>query len=68
MIPARRGEEICNDIRDIILGVVGKAYYTNVLSMFAMCKFALPHMKRGASITNSCSVATYMGNPQLVDY
>ena len=25
-------------------------------------------MKRGASIINSCSVAAYIGNSQLVDY
>jgi NAD(P)-dependent dehydrogenase (short-subunit alcohol dehydrogenase family) len=36
--------------------------------MFAMSKYALPHMKRGSCIVNSCSVAAYMGNPTLVDY
>lgn len=61
-------QEICNDIRDISLDVVERAYRTNILSMFVICKFVLPHMKRGASIINSCSVAAYMGNPQLVDY
>ena len=61
-------QEICNDLKDIDLGVVEKTYRTNVLSMFAMTKFALPHMKRGSSIINSCSIAGYMGNPQLVDY
>ena len=61
-------QEICNDIRDINLNVVGKTYFTDISSMFAMCKFALPHMKRGASIINSCSVAAHMDNPQLVDY
>jgi NAD(P)-dependent dehydrogenase (short-subunit alcohol dehydrogenase family) len=61
-------QEICNDIKDINLNVVGKTYRTDILSMFAMCKFALPHMKRGASIINSCSVAARMDNPQLVDY
>jgi NAD(P)-dependent dehydrogenase (short-subunit alcohol dehydrogenase family) len=61
-------QETCNDLVDINLDVVEKTYRTNVLSMFAMCKYALPHMKRGSSIVNSCSVAGYMGNPQLVDY
>lgn len=61
-------QEICNDLKDIDLAVVEKTYRTNILSMFAMTKFALPHMKRGSSIVNSCSVAGYMGNPQLVDY
>ena len=40
----------------------------SILSMFTLVKYALPHMKRGDSIVNSCSVAGYMGNPQLVDY
>lgn len=61
-------QEICNDLRDIDLAVVEKTYRTNIFSMFAMTKFALQHMKRGASIVNSSSVAAYMGNPQLVDY
>lgn len=61
-------QEICQDLIDIDLATVEKTYRTNVLSMFAMCKFALPHMPRGSSIVNSSSVAAYMGNPQLVDY
>ncbi|KIW33449.1 uncharacterized protein PV07_00301 [Cladophialophora immunda] len=61
-------QEICNDIQDINLGVVEKTFRTNILSMFAMVKYALPHMKRGSSIVNSSSVAAYMGNPQLLDY
>ncbi|KIW21540.1 hypothetical protein PV08_02120 [Exophiala spinifera] len=61
-------QEICEDHSQIDLGVVERTFRTNVLSMFAMTKFALPHMKRGCSIVNSCSVAAYMGNPKLVDY
>ncbi|EXJ63394.1 oxidoreductase [Cladophialophora psammophila CBS 110553] len=61
-------QEICNDIQDINLGVVEKTFRTNILSMFAMVKYASPHMKRGSSIVNSSSVAAYMGNPQLLDY
>jgi NAD(P)-dependent dehydrogenase (short-subunit alcohol dehydrogenase family) len=61
-------QEMCDDLKDINLNVVEKTYRTNVLSMFAMTKFALPHMKRGGAIVNSSSIAAYMGNPQLVDY
>ncbi|KAF2142038.1 uncharacterized protein K452DRAFT_227474 [Aplosporella prunicola CBS 121167] len=61
-------QEICEDLRDIDLSVVEKTYRTNILSMFAMSKYALQHMKRGSCIINSSSVAAYMGNPQLVDY
>ena len=59
---------VCKDLKDINLDVVEKTYRTNILSMFAMSKYALQHMKRGGSIINSCSVAGYMGNPELVDY
>ena len=61
-------QETCNDMKDINLDIVENTYRTNVFSMFAMTKFALPHMRRGGSIINSCSIAGYMGNPQLVDY
>lgn len=61
-------QEVCKDLRDISLDAVERTFRTNILSMFALTKFALPHMKRGDSIVNSCSVAAYMGNPELVDY
>ncbi|KAF2150459.1 NAD(P)-binding protein [Myriangium duriaei CBS 260.36] len=61
-------QEICQDHKDIDLDVVEKTIRTNLWQMMAVTKFALPHMKRGDSIVNSCSVAGYMGNPQLVDY
>jgi len=61
-------QEMCEDIADINLGVVEKTFRTNILSMFAMVKYAMPHLKRGSSIINSSSVAAYMGNPTLVDY
>lgn len=59
---------VCEDLKDIDLDVTEKTFRTNILSMFAMCKYALPHMKRGASIVNSCSVLGYMGSASLVDY
>ena len=61
-------QEVCTDLKDIDLSRVEMTYRTNILSIFAMTKFALPHMSRGSSIINSGSVAGYMGNPELVDY
>ena len=59
---------MCEDLKDIDLDITEKTFRTNILSMFAMCKYALPHMKRGSSIVNSCSIAGYAGSPTLVDY
>lgn len=61
-------QEVCRDHKDINLDSVEKTLRTNLWQMFAVTKFAIAHMKRGDSIVNSCSVAGYMGNPQLVDY
>ena len=61
-------QEVCMDHKNIDLEVVEKTFRLNILSMIAMAKYALPHMPRGSSILNSCSVAGYMGNPKMVDY
>jgi NAD(P)-dependent dehydrogenase (short-subunit alcohol dehydrogenase family) len=36
--------------------------------MFALTKFAMPHLKRGASIINSASVVAFKGSPSMMDY
>ncbi|EOA89439.1 hypothetical protein ACJQWK_09269 [Exserohilum turcicum] len=61
-------QEMATDITEIDLDVTEKTFQTNVISMFAMTKYALKHMKRGDSIVNSTSVAAYMSNPTLLDY
>ncbi|MCJ1478730.1 hypothetical protein MMC13_007414 [Lambiella insularis] len=61
-------QEACMEIADINLDVVEKTFRTNILSIFTMVKYAIPHMKRGSCIVNSCSVAGYAGSPSLVDY
>jgi NAD(P)-dependent dehydrogenase (short-subunit alcohol dehydrogenase family) len=61
-------QEMCQDITDIDLDVTEKTFQTNIISMFAMSKYALKHMKRGDCIVNSASVLSYMGSPALLDY
>jgi len=61
-------QSLCDKIEDIDLKDMESTFRLNVFAMFAITKFAVPHMKRGSSIINSTSVAAYMGNPTLVDY
>src|SRR3712207_6176245 len=43
-------------------------YRTNVFSMFYLCKAALPHMREGSTIINTCSIEVYQPQPYLLDY
>jgi NADP-dependent 3-hydroxy acid dehydrogenase YdfG len=40
---------ICEDFAEIDLDNVESTFRSNILQMFAMTKFALPHMKKGGS-------------------
>jgi NAD(P)-dependent dehydrogenase (short-subunit alcohol dehydrogenase family) len=56
------------DFQDINLSNVHSTFKSNILQMFAVTKFALPHLRRGASIINTTSVTAYKGPPALVEY
>jgi len=43
-------------------------FRTNIFGYFYMVKFALPHMKAGASIINTGSSTGIQGNKELLDY
>ncbi|KAI0071064.1 general stress protein 39 [Panus rudis PR-1116 ss-1] len=56
------------DFANIDLDNVESVFKSNILQMFAITKFALPHMSKGASIINTTSVTTFKGSPAMVDY
>ncbi|KAF9555429.1 NAD(P)-binding protein [Agrocybe pediades] len=58
----------CEKFGEINLKNVESTFRSNILQMFAVTKFALPHLKRGSTIINTTSVAAYMGSGSLVDY
>jgi NAD(P)-dependent dehydrogenase (short-subunit alcohol dehydrogenase family) len=43
-------------------------FRTNIISMFYLCKAAVPHMKPGSVIINTSSIQAYNPNPQLLAY
>jgi len=59
---------MCPDFAEIDLDAVESTFRSNVLAMFAMTKFALPHMKKGGSIINTTSTVAFRGSAAMVDY
>jgi NAD(P)-dependent dehydrogenase (short-subunit alcohol dehydrogenase family) len=47
---------------------VESTFRSNILAMFALTKYALPHLGRGASIINTSSVTAFKGSAAMVDY
>ena len=57
-----------DDIADITAQEIQHTYATNIFAMFYLVKAALPGMKPGASIINTCSVQAYQPTPELLTY
>jgi NAD(P)-dependent dehydrogenase (short-subunit alcohol dehydrogenase family) len=45
-----------------------RTFRTNILAMFHLVRYALPHMKAGASIINVASIQAYQPSPGILDY
>lgn len=56
------------DIKDLPEDQWLHTFNTNIHPFFYLSKYALPHMKGGASIINNASINAYIGRPDLLDY
>jgi len=56
------------DIKDLSEEQWEKTFQTNIHPFFYLSKYALPHMKKGATIINNASINAYVGRPDLLDY
>ena len=55
-------------IADISTEQFDRVLKTNLYAMFWLCKKAIPHMPRGATIINTSSVQAVSPSPELLDY
>ncbi|XXR98790.1 SDR family oxidoreductase [Sorangium sp. So ce426] len=53
---------------DIDAARLERTFRVNILAMFHMIRYALPHMKEGGSIINVASIQAYQPSPQILDY
>lgn len=56
------------DFEDVTPEQVQQTFRTNIFAMFYLTRFALRHMKEGATIINTTSVTAYRGSEHLIDY
>ncbi|KZV99054.1 NAD(P)-binding protein [Exidia glandulosa HHB12029] len=56
------------EFEKIDMAQVRSTFESNILGMFALTKYAIPHIPRGGSIINTASVVAYRGTPQMIDY
>lgn len=56
------------EFTDISTEQLQTTFRTNVFSYFWVTQYAMPHLKKGASIINTTSVTAYRGSSTLIDY
>jgi len=64
---AEQGESV-ERFEDIDAGRVERTFRVNIMSMFHLVRYALPHMKPGSTIINTSSVQAYHPSPGILDY
>ena len=56
------------DITEFTTEEFDRTFKTNVYAMFWLCREAMPHLKPGSAIINTCSVQAYTPEPMLLAY
>ncbi|CAO1628672.1 unnamed protein product [Parajaminaea phylloscopi] len=59
---------MCTDFAEVDLANSESIVRSNLLGMFALTKYCIPHLQRGACIINSSSVTARKGSLGMVDY
>ncbi|KAL1880522.1 hypothetical protein VTK73DRAFT_5722 [Phialemonium thermophilum] len=61
-------QTVVEDIQDLSEDQWVNTFNNNMHPYFFVSKYALPHMKPGATIINNTSINAYIGRPDLLDY
>lgn len=67
---AFQGESLAEGIKDKKMDNkrVIKTFHTNIISMFSLVQYAVPHLKPGSSIINVASIQGYQPSFEILDY
>jgi NAD(P)-dependent dehydrogenase (short-subunit alcohol dehydrogenase family) len=64
---AHQGEAV-DRFEDLDAARVERTLRVNVAAMFHLIRYALPHLREGASIINTSSIQAYQPSPAILDY
>lgn len=53
---------------DIDLDRIEYTFKTNIIAMFSLCKYSVPHMNKGSAIINTGSIQAYQPSNSILDY
>jgi len=56
------------DVTELDYKTVLHTFKVNIISMFSLIRYAVPHMREGGSIINCASIQAYQPNPGILDY
>jgi NAD(P)-dependent dehydrogenase (short-subunit alcohol dehydrogenase family) len=59
---------MCSNFAEIDMENVESTFRSNILQIFAITKYALPHMEKGSAIINSTSIVAFRGTASMIDY